>query len=133
MIFRIILGLIIFWMTTASLLPLFGVNFVLFRGAVFEPFLIDESNTYLHIIRSSTFASMAFFGINYLRRKRPLSSVAPLLVFVSFLVIYAPVYLIIRGDSQWWEWATFTFMIALTVIFFRENQAEAKKIFLNDW
>ena len=133
MIFRIMLGLIIFWMTTASLLPFFGVNFVLLRGAVFEPFLIDESNTYLHIIRSSTFASMAFFGINYLRRKRPLSSVAPLLVFVSFLVIYAPVYLIIRGDSQWWEWATFTFMIALTVIFFRENQAEAKKIFLNDW
>ena len=133
MIFRIMLGLIIFWMTTASLLPFFGVNFVLLRGAVFEPFLIDESNTYLHIIRSSTFASMAFFGVNYLRRKRPLSSVAPLLVFVCFLVIYAPVYLFIRGDSQWWEWATFAFMIALAVIFFRENQAEAKKIFLSAW
>ena len=84
MIFRIIMGVIIFWMTTASLLPFFGINFVLFRGAVFEPILIDASNTYLHIIRSSTFASMAFFGVNYLRRKRPLSSVAPLLVFVCF-------------------------------------------------
>ena len=133
MIFRIIMGVIIFWMSTASLLPFFGINFVIFRGAVFEPILIDASNTYLHSIRSSTFASMAFFEVNYLRRKRPLSSVAPLLVFVCFLVIYAPVYLFIRGNSQWWEWATFAFMIALAAIFFRENQAEAKKIFLSDW
>ena len=133
MIIRIVISLIVIWMTIASLLPFFGINFVLFRGATIEPILLNEENTYLHVVRSAAFATMALFGLNYLRNKRPLSAVAPLLVFASFLCIYAPLYLFIRGTSYWWEWASFTFMVGLAVILFRENKAEAKKIFLNDW
>ena len=133
MIIRIVIGLIIIWMTIASLLPFFGINFVLFRGATIEPILLNEENTYLHVVRSAAFASMALFGINFLRNKRPLSAVAPLLVFASFLCIYAPLYLFTRGNSYWWEWASFAFMVVLVVVLFRENKAEAKKIFLNDW
>ncbi len=133
MIIRGIIGLIIIWMTIASLLPFFGINFVLFRGATVEPIILTDENTYLHVVRSASFASMALFGINYLRNKRPLSAVAPLLVFASFLCIYAPLYLFIRGTSYWWEWASFAFMVVLVVVLFRENKAEAKKIFLNDW
>ena len=133
MIIRIVIGLIIIWMTIASLLPFFGINFVLFRGATVEPIILTDENTYLHVVRSASFASMALFGINYLRNKRPLSAVAPLLVFASFLCIYAPLYLFARGNSYWWEWASFAFMIVLVVVLFRENKAEAKKIFLNDW
>ena len=133
MIIRIVIGLIIIWMTIASLLPFFGINFVLFRGATVEPIILTDENTYLHVVRSAAFASMALFGINFLRNKRPLSAVAPLLVFASFLCIYAPLYLFTRGNSYWWEWASFAFMIVLVVVLFRENKAEAKKIFLNDW
>ncbi len=133
MIIRIVISLIVIWMTIASLLPFFGINFVLFRGATFEPILLNEENTYLHVVRSAAFATMALFGLNYLRNKRPLSAVAPLLVFASFLCIYAPLYLLIRGTSYWWEWASFAFMFGLAVVLFRENKAEAKKIFLNDW
>ena len=133
MIIRIVIGLIIIWMTIASLLPFFGINFVLFRGATVEPIILTDENTYLHVVRSAAFASMARFGINFLRNKRPLSAVAPLLVFASFLCIYAPLYLFTRGNSYWWEWASFAFMIVLVVVLFRENKAEAKKIFLNDW
>jgi hypothetical protein len=133
MIIRIVISLIVIWMTIASLLPFFGINFVLFRGATVEPILLNEENTYLHVVRSAAFATMALFGLNYLRNKRPLFAVAPLLVFASFLCIYAPLYLFIRGTSYWWEWASFTFMVGLAVILFRENKAEAKKIFLNDW
>ena len=133
MIIRIVIGLIIIWMTIASLLPFFAINFVLFRGATIEPILLNEENTYLHVVRSAAFATMALFGINYLRSKRPLSAVAPLLVFASFLCIYAPLYLFTRGNSYWWEWASFAFMVVLVVVLFRENKAEAKKIFLNDW
>ena len=133
MIIRIVIGLIIIWMTIASLLPFFGINFVLFRGATVEPIILTDENTYLHVVRSAAFASMALFGINFLRNKRPLSAVAPLLVFASFLCIYAPIYLFTRGNSYWWEWASFAFMVGLAVVLFRENKAEAKKIFLNDW
>ena len=133
MIIRVVVGLIIIWMTIASLLPFFGINFVLFRGATVEPIILTDENTYLHVVRSAAFASMALFGINFLRNKRPLSAVAPLLVFASFLCIYAPLYLFTRGNSYWWEWASFAFMIVLVVVLFRENKAEAKKIFLNDW
>ena len=133
MIIRVVIGLIIIWMTIASLLPFFGINFVLFRGATIEPILLNEENTYLHVVRSAAFATMALFGINYLRNKRPLSAVAPLVVYGSFLCIYAPLYLLIRGTSHWGEWASVAFMIFLAVILFRENKAEAKKIFLNDW
>ena len=133
MIIRVVIGLIIIWMTIASLLPFFGINFVLFRGATVEPIILTDENTYLHVVRSAAFASMALFGINFLRNKRPPSAVAPLLVFASFLCIYAPLYLFTRGNSYWWEWASFAFMIVLVVVLFRENKAEAKKIFLNDW
>ena len=133
MIIRVVIGLIIIWMIIASLLPFFGINFVLFRGATVEPIILTDENTYLHVVRSASFASMALFGINFLRNKRPLSAVAPLLVFASFLCIYAPLYLFTRGNSYWWEWACFAFMIVLVVVLFRENKAEAKKIFLNDW
>ena len=133
MIIRIVVSLIVIWMTIASLLPFFGINFVLFRGATIEPILLNEENTYLHVVRSAAFATMALFGINYLRSKRPLSAVAPLVVYGSFLFIYAPLYLFIRGTSHWWEWASVAFMIFLVVILHRENRAEAKKIFLNDW
>ena len=133
MIIRVVVGLIIIWMTIASLLPFFGINFVLFRGATVEPIILTDENTYLHVVRSAAFASMALFGINFLRNKRPLSAVAPLLVFASFLCIYAPLYLFTRGNSYWWEWASFAFMVVLVVVLFRENKAEAKKIFLNDW
>ena len=133
MIIRIVIGLIIIWMTIASLLPFFGINFVLFRGATVEPIILTDENTYLHVVRSAAFASMALFGINFLRNKRPLSAVAPLLVFASFLCIYAPLYLFTRGNSYWWEWASFALMVVLVVVLFRENKAEAKKIFLNDW
>ena len=133
MIIRIVIGLIIIWMTIASLLPFFGINFVLFRGATVEPIILTDENTYLHVVRSAAFASMALFGINFLRNKRPLSAVAPLLVLASFLCIYAPLYLFTRGNSYWWEWASFALMVVLVVVLFRENKAEAKKIFLNDW
>ena len=133
MIIRIVVSLIVIWMTIASLLPFFGINFVLFRGATVEPIILTDENTYLHVVRSAAFASMALFGINFLRNKRPLSAVAPLLVFASFLCIYAPLYLFTRGNSYWWEWASFAFMVVLVVVLFRENKAEAKKIFLNDW
>ena len=132
-IVTVIISIIIIWMTIASLLPFFGINFVLFRGATVEPIILTDENTYLHVVRSAAFASMALFGINFLRNKRPLSAVAPLLVFASFLCIYAPLYLFTRGNSYWWEWASFAFMVVLVVVLFRENKAEAKKIFLNDW
>lgn len=133
MFIRVIVSLIVIWMSIASLLPFFGINFVLFRGATVEPILLTEENTYLHVVRSAAFATMALFGINYLRNKRPLSAVAPLVVYGSFLCMYAPIYLFIRGSSYWSEWAAVAFMIVLVVILSRENRAEAKKIFFNDW
>ena len=87
--FNILICCLIAWLSVTAILPLTGYNIVLVKLGLLEPFDPNSEETYLFITRSACFATMAYFGLNFLRRKRPLSSVAPMLVFTNFLVLFS--------------------------------------------
>ena len=88
---------------------------------------------YLFVACSATFANLATFCIFYLRRRRPLSSVAPLLYFCFWCFIFAPMYISIYSQWQSTDILLLAFLLASTLVFFRENQREAKIIFSDEW
>ena len=106
LIFRVVLWIVISILGTASLFPVFGYELIISQIEIKRVIEVPGEFGYLFVVRSSSFATLAFFGVNYLRRKRPLSSVEPLLVFSVVMV--------------------------LAIVFFRENEAESKTIFKGD-
>ena len=78
LIFSILAALL----SATAFMPLLDVNFLIYDISITD----EPVSTNFLAIRSATFASLAFFIVNFLRHKRPLSSVAPLLAFCNFLV-----------------------------------------------
>ena len=87
-VFRVLLWIVISILVTASLFPVFGYELIISQIEIKRVIEVPGEFGYLLVVRSSSFATLAFFGINYLRRKRPLSSVEPLLVFSVCIVIF---------------------------------------------
>ena len=76
--FNTALFLLALLMAIMAGLPLLGLDLVLIgKGELVEVF-IDDSNLHLFMVRSAAFATFANFTLNYFRRRRPLSAVAPL-------------------------------------------------------
>ena len=73
-VFRVVLWVVVSILVTASLFPLFGYELVISQLEIKRIIEVPGDFGYLLVVRSSTFATLAFFGANYLRRKRPLSS-----------------------------------------------------------
>ena len=92
LIFRVVLWIVISILVTASLFPLFGYELIISQIEIRRVFEVPGEFGYLFVVRSSSFATLAFFGVNYLRRKRPLSSVEPLLVFSVCIIIFGLLY-----------------------------------------
>ena len=78
----LIFGSLIVVLASAAFLPLLDVNLLIHEMSVTN----EPVDTHFLAIRSATFASLVFFTINFLRNKRPLSAVAPMLAFCNFLV-----------------------------------------------
>ena len=77
-VFKIVLSALIVLMFSMALLPLFGLDLVLFGQvelSAAKP--VEDANLHLFMVRSAAFATFAIFALNFLRRRRPLSSVAP--------------------------------------------------------
>ena len=91
-IFNAALLLLTILMVVMALLPLFGMDLVLMGEWKLRSAQIDETNQQLNMVRHAAFASFASFSVNYLRRRRPLSSVAPLLYFCVWALFFAPTY-----------------------------------------
>ena len=109
--------------------PLFGVNALIYNMS-----LTDEPvATNFLVIRSATFATLAFFSVNFLRRKRPLSSVAPMLVFCNFTVLFGSVLMIQRSQYDVVPWLVLVMIVGLAYFLFRENRAETSVIFRDGW
>ena len=132
-VFRVVLWVVVSILVTASLFPLFGYELVISQLEIKRIIEVPGDFAYLLVVRSSTFAMLAFFGVNYLRRKRPLSSVEPLLVYSVCIVFFGSVTMF-AGDASygWTELCTLGLVLVLTVFFFRENKAESKTIFKGD-
>ena len=132
-VFNVAMIALAIFMTVMAALPLFGWDFVLIGKGELHPAEIDDSNLHLFMVRSSAFATFATFTLNYLRRRRPLSSVAPLLYFCVWALVFAPAFIYQYSFFNWKQVAFLMFTLTLAAILYRENQREAKTIFVNDW
>ena len=131
--FKVALVMLTLLMLTMAVLPLFGLDLVLFGQAKLANADVDASNLHLFMVRSAAFATFSSFALNYLRRRRPLSSVAPLLYFCSWALVFSPAYVYLYSELHLQHVIFLAFTCALTLILFRENRNEAKTIFVNEW
>ena len=133
-IFRGIIVLLGLYLLIASILPLFGWPLFMygpFKIEAFDPTV--GSDLFLIITKSASFMTLSFFALNYLQNRKPLSSVAPLLVHSNFTIIFGIIFLIQSDNTQWSHWTLALLLSVMSVILFQENRKEAKKIFRDDW
>lgn len=109
--------------------PLVGINVLLYNMSLTN----EPVATNFLVIRCATFATLAFFSVNFLRRKRPLSSVAPMLVFCNFTVFFGAVIMIQRAQYDVLSWVVLTMIGVLAFFLYRENRAENSVIFRDSW
>jgi hypothetical protein len=86
----------------------------------------------LVVIRSAVFLTMAFFILRHLRNKRPLSSVAPVQVFVNCLLLVG-VFRLPFSAEYWIDWLIMAGLSVASVLLYFENRGEAQRIFRSDW
>ena len=116
-------------LSATAFMPLLDVNFLIYDISITD----EPVSTNFLAIRSATFASLAFFIVNFLRHKRPLSSVAPLLAFCNFLVFFGAALMIKRAEFEVMPWLVLCLCAALSVFLYRENKAQIGDIFNDSW
>ncbi len=132
-VFRVALLILTLLMLSMACLPIFGLDLVLFGRVGLETARVDDSNIHLFMVRSAAFGTLATFALNFLRRRRPLSSVAPLLFFCSWTVIFQPAYVLAYDEVTSQHIMFYLFTLLLVPILYRENKNEAKTIFVDEW
>ena len=130
---KVIMGILCIWLSVVAILPLFGYNIIAAELMAIEHFNPERESYYLYVVRSATFMMLAFFGLNYLRRRRPLSSVAPLLVFVNFVIFFGVLYQLLSFSFVLHHWLVVGFHFPMSFWLYRQNIQESKTIFTNDW
>tara|TARA_B100001057_G_C22711995_1_gene896174 strand:- start:601 stop:987 length:387 start_codon:yes stop_codon:yes gene_type:complete len=117
-----------------AVLPLFEFNLILVLGpVVLQPFDASLEPVYLFVSRSAGLATAAFFAINFLRHRRPLTAAAPLLVYANFTLFFGVAFLLQTSSFQLTHLWPAPFLIALSFFLFKQNQRESAKIFSKDW
>ena len=129
---RIICVIVSLWLAISALLPLFGYNLIASKPGLVA-FVPDRDLLYLYVIRSACFATMVFYALNFLRRRRPLSSVSPLLTFCIMLVTFGTAYLLVFDIAFGYLWIFLVFLAGLGLFFFFENEKERSVLFKDIW
>jgi hypothetical protein len=127
---RGILIVLMVWLVVSACIAPFGYFMSLPWG--FEQIELIGNQLRFMAIRSATFLTLSYFIFNYLRHRKPLSSVAPLLVFNNFLIVLASVTMTM-GTTVWQDWAAIVILCCLVPILFIEHKKESKTIFVSDW
>ena len=131
---KILVGFIALVLILMAVLPLLGFNLILVLGPLsLEPFDPSTEPVYLFVSRSAGLATAAFFAINFLRHRRPLTSVAPLLVYANLSLLFGVAYLLQTPSFQVIQLWPVPILIALSIFLFKQNQRESAKIFTKDW
>jgi len=131
---RILVGFVALVLISMAVLPILGFNLILVLGPFsLEPFDPSTEPLYLFVSRSAGLATAAFFAINFLRQRRPLTSVAPLLAYANFTIFFGVAYLLQTSSFQLIQLWPAPILIALSVFLFKQNQRESTKIFTKDW
>ena len=127
---RGILIVLMVWLVVSACVAPFGYFLSLPWG--FEQIDLIGNQLRFMAIRSATFLTLSYFIFNYLRHRKPLSSVAPLLVFNNALILVASVTMMM-GTTVWQDWAAVGILCCLAPILFIEHKRESKTIFVSDW
>ena len=130
---KVIIGILCIWLAVVATLPLFGYNIIAAELMAIEHFKPERESYYLYVVRSATFMMLAFFGLNYLRRRRPLSSVAPLLIYSNFVILFGALYQLFSFSFVLHHWLVIGFLFPVSFWLYRQNRQESKTIFKNDW
>ena len=131
---KVFVGFIALVLMLMAVLPIVGFNLILVMGPfALEPFDPSTELVYLFVARSAGLATAAFFAINFLRHRRPLTSAAPLLVYANFTILFGVAYLLMTPGFQLIQLWPVPILIALSVFLFKQNQRESSKIFIKDW
>ena len=136
---RGLMVIMLLWFIIGAFIPLFDITFsfpFFYFQVHLEPMTEDQTMIILRlqIVRAASFMTMAYFIFKYLRNRKPLSSLVPVLVFTNFLILFSVAYTV-RSEHVWsWkEWSVFGFLLILSWVLFREDRSEATKIFSRDW
>ncbi len=136
---KILMWILLLWFVVGACMPLLDITFsfpFFYFQVPLEPTTDDQAMIILRlqIVRAASFMTMAYFIFKYLRNRKPLSSVVPVLVFINFLIFFSVIYTLRSGYIwSWKEWSVFGFLLVLSWVLFRENRSEATKIFSKDW
>ena len=131
--FKIVIGVSVLVLSVTAVMPFLGYHFFLYELKIVKAEEIPLGLTHLLVVRSSCFATLAFFGTQYLRRKRPTSAVEPILVFCLFVVVFGLAFMVLQQRTNWESWISLGLTAILSVLLYRENQAETKTIFKDTW
>ena len=136
---RGLMVILLLWFIIGAFIPLFDITFsfpFFYFQVHLDPMTEDQTMIILRlqIVRAASLMTMAYFIFKYLRNRKPLSSLVPVLVFTNFLILFSVAYTV-RSEHVWsWkEWSVFGFLLILSWVLFRENRSEATKIFSRDW
>ena len=127
---KILLLLLLAWLVPASLVTLFDL-IILFPFMTYTP-SEDLANHRLLSVRSAVFMTLAYYIVNHLRKKKPLSSVSPILVFINFLILFS-IILIIKNNGPNLEWLVVICASVFSGVLFIESKNERNKIFKDAW
>ena len=123
-----------------AIMPLFGYDLVIHKLALVPTDRYANDVTHLVLTRSAAFGTLAFFCMNFLRRKRPWSSVAPMLVFCNFFLLFGLI-MVAQGTlfsdaeaaNDWRIWGLLGLLGLLSAVLYLENKAESNRIFTDRW
>ena len=130
----VFVGFVALVLALMAVLPLLGFNLILVLGPVsLEPFDPSIEPIFLFVARSAGLATAAFFAINFLRHRRPLTAAAPLLVYANCTIFFGIAYLFQSPSFQLTQLLPAPLLIAVSVFLFKQNKRESAKIFTKDW
>ena len=136
---KILMWILLLWFVAGACMPLLDITFsfpFFYFQVPLESTTDDQAMIILRlqIVRAASFMTMAYFIFKYLRNRKPLSSVVPVLVFINSLIFFSVIYTLKSGHIwSWKEWSAFGCLLVLSWVLFRENRSEATKIFSRDW
>ena len=129
---KIVCLLLAFWLSAAAVLPLFEMNLIASQAGLVT-FVPSEDTLYLFVTRSACFATSAFYLTNFIRRRRPLSSVSPLLVLSIMHFIFGAAYILVFGFFNFSLIAFLVLLVGLSFFFYSENEKERSVLFKDSW
>ena len=129
---KVVCLILAIWLCASAMLPLFGLNFIASK-LVLVGFTPNEDTLYLFVTRSACMGTCVFYLLNFLRRKRPLSSLSPLLTLIVMHCVFGFAYLLVFEIGNMTLFVFLSLIAGLGFFFHSENERERSVVFKDSW